>query len=1118
MQTNVNPCVDHAYRRNVLQAIMGMARRPIPYLFLLGMLVMLGHDALAQAGRIVTGLVKDELGAPLAGITVSVRGTTRAVVTGADGKFSINVPSNASVLNFSHVGMVNISRPVGNLKTVDIVMKAESGSLEEVVVVGYGQVRKKDLTGSVGTVDVTELQKAPINSIDQGLAGRVAGVYVVSGDGQPGDNAEITIRGVGSVTQSSAPLYVIDGFPQEDANFNSINPAEVESIEILKDASATAIYGARGSNGVIIITTKRGKSPKPVINYSGYYGVQDPIKKMELMNPYEFVKLQNEINPLYTNAVFFTKDKTLEDYRNATPIDWQDLMFVNSPAFHKNFVSLSAKVNKTAYTFSGGYEEMEGLIINSGFKRYQGRFTLDQDINNKLKVGGNVNYSVAKSYGQVPSVQNRPVGSVVTDASWNLMTNIWGFRPVLSSNATDESFIYDDIQDYDQEEGGIPGGRRFNPYVQAQNEKSERATTTLNANGYLQYKFNNNFTWRSTLGVNLTNGESYNFYNSKTTQGNPLAQFGQLYGVNASTSSNKGYSFVNENTLNYNKAIRKKDYLNIVVGATWQKNTGSSNGFRATNLPNEALGIHGIGQGTPFSISSGSSINSIRSYLGRLNYSWLDKYLFTASFRADGTSKFHPDNRWGFFPSGAFAWKAGNERFLGSLKGTVDNLKLRVSLGATGNNRVGDFAYSSLLTTNSGLNSGSLTTFNNQIAYNLIVTQMANANLRWEKGIQMDGGVDFSMLKNRLAVTVDVYRRITSDLLLNGTVPYHTGFTNSFNNVGRVSNQGLEISLNSDNLRKGKFRWTTSFNISFNQNELEALNNGEDQLLTHRNVMGAGFNNSGFNFIAKVGRPVAQMYGLIFDGVYQYEDFYKLPNGANNVVYILKENIPYWTNKNYIDAPNTSTTNTLQPGDAKYRDLNGDGVINMEDYTVIGNPYPKHFGGVNNNFSYKNLELSVFLQWSYGNEVYNMNRTTFEGGTGSARAANSSSLTDGYINMNQFASFNNRWTPENPSNTIPRANPNATGARFYSSRFVEDASYLRVKTVQFAYNLPVSLAKRLKIVNAKFYVAAQNLLTFTKYTGPDPEVSLGTNNLTPGFDYSPYPRTRIITVGANLSL
>ncbi|MFT3845702.1 MAG: TonB-dependent receptor [Lacibacter sp.] len=1069
-------------------------------------------NSLYAQNKTVNGVVKNEEGEPLANATVSVRGTKIAVLTDKDGKYSLKVTSDKAVITVSFIGMKSVTDIVGNRTVVNFVLVKDKSDLDEVVVVGYGTVRKKDLTGTVGRVSVSDVQKAPVQTVDQALGGRVAGVQVISQDGTPGSNAEITIRGVGSVTQSSAPLYVIDGFPQEAANFNSINPADIESIEVLKDASSTAIYGARGSNGVILITTKRGKSSKPVLSYNGYYGIQQPTKLMKLMSPYEFVRLQNDANPLFANAVYFANGKTLEDYKNEKGIDWQDLLFNDVPTFQNHNISLSAKLAKTAYTISASYGDMDGLIIKSGFKRYQARLTLDQDVTDKLKVGINANYANYKSWGQIPANQSTPPGQGVNTANWNFMSNLWSFRPVLGPNDYDNS-IYENLLDL--QVGGVVNGR-VNPYVQAINEVNDRFNNTLTANAYINLKITKSITLRSTVGINQSKDENYKFYNSNTNSGSPLTSYGKQYGVNGSMYTSKNYSFLNENTVTYDKSFNKANRLTALAGFTWQKFNNEGYGFSSTNLPNESLGYKGLGQGTPYSVSSTSSLSAIASFLGRVNYTFRDNILLTGSFRADGTSKFYSENRWGYFPSGAIAWRFGNEKFFKKIS-FINDGKIRFTYGATGNNRVSDFAYLSLLTANTSTLSGSYYPWNNQIMYNIVVSTMANKNLKWETGVQTDIGLEMSFLHSRISFEADYYNRVTKDLLLNASMPYSTGFSSAYMNIGKVSNRGFEFSLNTVNVTTKNFRWTSNFNISFNQNKLLALNSGEDALLTIRAFDASVGSMS--NYIAKVGQPIAQFYGLVSAGMYQLSDYYKLPNGSNGFVYVLKEGVPVYNlgrNPGNLVVPETNNSFVTQPGSPKFVDINGDGKIDANDYTVIGNPYPKHYGGFNNNFSYKGFDVNIFLQWSYGNQVLNANRMRFENstaGNGFPTAVNS-----GLINYNMFASYANRWTPENPSDKYPSINATTEGLRQYSTRIIEDGSFLRIKTVQLGYTIPARLLKNIKLSTARVYVSAQNLFTFTKYSGPDPEVSLGGSNLTPGYDFSPYPRTKVYTFGINLSL
>jgi TonB-linked SusC/RagA family outer membrane protein len=660
-----------------------------------------------------------------------------------------------------------------------------------------------------------------------------------------------------------------------------------------------------------------------------------------------------------------------------------------------------------------------------------------------------------------------------------------------------------------------------NPYISTLNEVNDRFSTTIQPNFYLNYKINNDFTLRLTAGANIINSENDIFHNSKTNSGSPLTSYGATYGVNGSVSNANVSSFVNENTLSYNKKLNSGDVLNAVVGYTQQFIRGSNYGFAATNLPNESLGIKGIGQGTPYSVSSAAPPrNGQLSYLARVNYTFKTNYLFTASFRADGSSKFAPDKRWGYFPSGAVAWRFGNETFMKKLPFIAD-AKLRASYGVTGNNRVSDFPFLTQLTANTSTFSGSYYSFNETNVYNIVLSSMANKNLKWETGYQTDIGLDLTLLNGRIVFEADYYKKITDNLLLNAAMPYTTGFTNAFVNIGKVSNEGLEFSLTTTNIKKPNFNWTSSVNITFNRNRVLALTSGQDALLTTRSFDASV--GSVANYIAKVGQPVAQFYGYIADGMYQVNDFYKVPNGATgNYFYVLKEGIPYYGTKSTLGGINTtiSSATSVQPGDPKFKDLNGDGLLDQNDYTGIGNPYPVHYGGFNNNFSYKGFDLSIFCQWSYGNDILNANRIKMEGGTSAPQAGTSATSGNlGNVNTNQYATYADRWTFENPSNLYPRANAFATGTRTYSTRIVEDGSYLRLKTVQLGYNLPVTWTKRLKISNARLYVSAQNLVTFTGYSGPDPEVSTASgNNLTPGFDYSPYPRTRVITIGANINL
>ncbi|MFP5039348.1 SusC/RagA family TonB-linked outer membrane protein [Parasediminibacterium sp. JCM 36343] len=1086
------------------------------FLFVLPVCLMLlcylGKAQEGQAPVIVKGKVIDSAGNPIESLTVKLKGTTVSTATNKLGAFTIKILANIKnpKLTFLSVGFGEKEIEVGNNLNPVIKLQSYTSKLDEVVVVniGYGTVRKKDLTGSIGRVNMEDLQKASVKSFDDALGGRVAGVQVTSNDGQPGANAEIVIRGVGSVTQSSSPLYVVDGFPQEDGNFNSINPAEIESIEVLKDASSTAIYGARGANGVIIVTTRRGKAPTPVIDYNSYYGSQKVIKKMELMNPYEYVKLQNDINPAWANLAYFNSGKTQESYKNVPGVNWQDLTFNKSPIFQNHYLSVSSKANKTAYTISGSYTDLKGLILNSGFWRYQSRITIDQEINPKLKIGTNVNYAYTNSYGVTPSGQNTPINSVVNSSQFNFMTSLWSYRPVSYANALNDNFV-DNLIDLTSLDFGI-ADNRINPYIGTLNTNTNNYTNHLSANGYLNYKFTDELIFRSTIGISLLSTKSENFNNSNTASGSPYTNTGKQYGLSGSVNNAQNNNLVNENTLSYAKKINQNHLINAVIGYTWQINNTGGTGILATNLPNESLGIKGLGQGIANKVSSPSGHYGLVSYLGRVNYSLMRNYLFTFSMRADGSSKFAPNRRWGYFESGAFAWNFGNENFMRRFK-YISDAKFRMSLGVTGNNRVPNTAYEALL------NTGGTVSMNEATLNGIIATSGNNPNLKWETIVQNDFGLDVSFLEGKINVEMDYYRKLTKNMLSNANVAYSTGYARIYENIGSLRNEGLELSISTVNVTKKNFKWTSSFNISFNKNRILSLVDNQEAILTARSYDASVDNFP--NFIAKVGKPAAQFFGLVSDGNYQYSDFYKLPNGTNGFFYVLKENIPYYASPNSIAAPNSNPALVVQPGDPKFKDLNHDGIIDNtpskpSDYTVIGNPYPIHFGGVTNNFIYKDFDLNIFMQWSYGNQIMNANRMKFEGGN--SGPATSDPKT-GNINNNMFATYANRWTPTNPSNDYYRVNAQTGGTRQYTSRIIEDGSYLRVKTVAFGYTIPSNIIRRIGISSVRMYLSAQNLFTFTHYTGTDPEVStLSGNNLTPGFDFSPYPRTKVVTFGVNV--
>lgn len=1026
----------------------------------------------------VGGKVVDELNEPIIGANITLKGEKKGTITDVNGQFSISVPKQSSVLVISFIGYATKEVTVGNKKTLLVELKEDGVTLDEVVAVGYATVKKSDLTGSVAKVDMTDLTKSQVLSFDQALGGRVAGVQVVSSDGQPGAETNIVIRGSNTISDASdgTPLYVIDGFATEDANPASLNPNDIESIDVLKDASATAIYGARGANGVIIITTKRGTESAPRVTYDGYVTYQASPKNLKLLQGQDYVAWQNEIlsasdmaDTYYRYDEALGRNRVLEDYANLPSTDWQNEVFRAAP-MTSHHLSLTGGTKTTKYSSSISYYNQQGVIINSSYESLKARVTLDQQISKSVKAGVTVNFSNNISKGSAPSQGGGG------DTQYFLY-QVLAYRPL---------FYSDDDEDEDallQKHPNYP----YNPLKTIQNTYDKTRSRQLSMNAYLNWMLTKDLTFRATFAYNWRMDRRETYDSAETYWGDPRY---------SSRHSNGKFNFrewdgwSNEYTLTYKKRFGAHN-LTAMLGGSLNSRTSSNLGANSVMVPWDALGFWGLSSGTPEQVTTNNFVHNMASYFGRVNYDWRSRYLLTATVRADGTSRF-PYHKWGYFPSGSFGWRVSEEAFMAPTKEWMSNLKLRVGWGATGNcNTYKDYPSQLLYLGDQSY------AFNNSIDHPAIyISQMPNKDMKWETTYQTNIGLDFGFFQNRITGEIDFYNKETKDLLLNAEVPLSIGFDKIQQNIGSIRNRGLEFSINTVNFaggKKGEFKWTTNFNISFNKSKITGLSGDQDFLVT-----GIQYPTIKNLYIARIGQPLSQMYGYVYDGVYQYEDFNEVSPG----VFVLKDGIPN----------NTEERNSIKPGDMKLRDINGDGKVSPEDQTVIGNGLPIHTGGFTNNFEYKGFDLNVFFQWSYGNDVVNYNRHRLEDLRGR--------------HLNQLASAMNHWTPRVYNSDGSYTDGNYTNylcaversLDINTSRVVEDASFLRLKNVQLGYNFPVKLIKRLGISSLRVYVSGQNLWTWTKYTGYDPEVSTRNSALTRGFDYSSYPKTTSYTFGVKLGL
>ncbi len=970
--------------------------------------------------KAVSGKVTDSSGVPLPGVTVIVKGTTKGTVTNAEGEYYLNNISDDAIIQFSFIGMKTQEMPVAGKSKIDMSMVTDAIGIDEVVAIGYGTMKKSDLTGSISSVKADELEAFPTSDVAQAMQGRAAGVQVTSENGEPGAGLKVRVRGGTSIGAGSDPLYVVDGFAG-----GAVPPAEdIASIEILKDASATAIYGSRGANGVILITTKSGKTGETIIEVNSSYSFDNVAKTIDLLNATEFAEYINEIRPdTYPNP---------SSYGEGT--DWQDIVFRTGSTQNHKISASGGKENFRFYS-SLSYFDQEGIIINSNYKHYTGLLNLDFDAGKNVKVGTRM-YFYRSSKDGVKTQESSGGGSNTGVVSGALI-----MEPTLG--------IYDEEGKYTTSDIGDPND---NPYAVAKEYTDQSVGDVFQGNGYVEWTIIDDLVFKTTFGTNVYNGRSGS-YSPTTLQG------GAAVGGQAAVSSFRTTSVISENYLSYNKTLNEVHNFIALAGYSYQSHRSESFGTGTNGYLNDSFLYWDLGGGSdPRPDRSSLRESEMASFYGRLNYNYNDKYLLTFTGRRDGCSKFGANTKWGFFPSGAFAWNVKNEPFLQNVN-KLSQLKFRASYGVTGNADIGEYRSLASLEPR--------TAVINEQRVNAIAPDpwggVANGNLSWESTKQTDIGIDIGFWNNRVALTADYYYMKTEDLLYNVPIVEYSGYREFLTNLGSNENKGFEFALNTVNFERATFNWNTNFNISFNRNKVLSIPGG-DLIESRRpgHIVGDDTN------ILKEGSPVGSFYGYIYDGVN--------PDDGSPV---------------YRDIAGRDGEGNLV--------MEPDGVVDSDDRTIIGNPHPDFIFGFTNDFSYKNFDLSIFFQGVVGNDMYNFTRMELEWCSGKG---------------NQMATVLNRWTPTNRDTDIPVASGSYSSVS--STRWIEKGSYLRLKNISLGYNLPKSMLERTFIRNLRIYASAQNLFTITDYTGYNPDVSYRDSNTSLGLDYGSYPNTRSFTLGVNI--
>lgn len=974
-------------------------------------------DAVQQDNKI-TGTVLDATGMPVIGANIMVKGTTNGTITDMDGKFSLDVAKGETLI-VTYVGYANQEISVSNQKSLSITLKEDSEALDELIVVGYGVVKKSDLTGSVSTVKSSELNSIPSGSVMEALQGRSAGLQVKQNSGSPGGSISVRIRGANSIQGSNEPLYVIDGFPSSTTNPSIIDNSDIESIEVLKDASAIAIYGSRGANGVIMITTKKGRPGKTKVDFETTIGFQSIRNKLEMMNAQEYATFYNIQHMNDGLEPYFSEDE-IKSMGNG--FDWQDFVFQRAP-MRTHSLTVSGGSDKTQFSVSANIFDQQGILKGSEYKRYSLRANLNHNISEKVTL----NYSTSLSRN---ILDNKNWGGGRFGAS--LISSALCSPPTLTP--------YNDDGSYRELHSAYPfvSEGLTNPLNYINEVSDQTVSNKVLANIAFIYEPIKDLSIKISGGIE--NSDDRNDYYKTLKFVNSKGE--------ANVNTSQYTSVLSENTINYVKTFNKKHNFSLLAGFTYQDFYAKSLGGSGTGFLSDVTYTGNLASASVPGIPTSSYSKSVLlSYLSRLNYSFDNRYLFTISFRADGSSKYSNGNKWGYFPSGAFAWKIIEEEFMKN-NCLISDLKLRTSYGLTGSQAIEAYA------TLNNLYSGK-TVFGDARYTTLAPGTQLPGDLKWETTAQFDLGVDVGLMDNRFLFTADYYIKNTKDLLNTVQLPSSLGYTTTLKNVGRVQNRGFEFSFDA-NVFNDEFIWKLNGNLAVNRSQVKELYGGQDILGGWVDMLLIADNVS----LLREGEAMGVFYGYLRDG---YDE-----NGSE-----------------------------------KYVDLSGDGVINQNDKTIIGDPNPDFIYGLNSLMSYKSFDLSLFFQGTQGNDIVNISSID-------------NSLNYGYgCNLLKDVVGNN-WTPENPTAKYPKITRNQT--MNFSDRLVENGSYLRLKNIELAYNFPVNKWKQNWLNKLRIYISAQNILTFTKYSGWDPEVNSqgGANSIAQGIDHFAYPTAKSYTFGINI--